>query len=814
MEILPNFTPRVQQAMKMAKQSAISLEHQKVEPLHLLGGVFKVQNSFFQALNNNTVFKSLNFDDYLKVYIAPSQTFSLKDLTYSKSFKNTLRDSVDLANNYGHDYVGIEHVLVCLLNLADLKFFFDEIDLNSKELSIQIKKSLEGDIEQKDKQIKNFNEKQKEPKKTETPELHPNLSKFASNFTDLAQQGKFDKVVCRSESISELIEVLCRRTKNNPLILGEAGVGKTALAEGLAQKIIEGDIPEFLEGKNIYSLNLNNIIAGTKYRGQFEERLKDLVEEVKSDDSNILFIDEIHTLVGAGNSEGGMDAANILKPMLARGEIRCIGATTIKEFKNSIEKDAALNRRFQPVHISEPSIKQAYQIMQNLAPSYESFHKVKYRKNALKAAVDLSSRYIQDRSLPDKAIDVIDEAASKVKIKNFHKPPEIKNIESSLESLIDQEQKTTDVDRRKTLGICIDDLFEKYQKILDDWQKSFESKPVYVSELDIQEVISHKTSIPISIISASSDEKYLNLKNNLKKDIIGQEAAIDSIYNSVIRSACGLTNPEKPAGTFLFLGKTGTGKTLTSKKISKHIFGGENKIIKFNMGEFSEPVSSSKFIGSSPGYVGYEDGSALVDKVRKNPYSVVLFDEIEKAHPEVLKVLLNILDEGSLVDNFGRKASFKNCLIILTGNLGSEIIEKGSASIGFGVQNNQDLIKEKLKDKVQSFFSPEFANRIDEIIVFSSFKDADYHKIINIQLKKVNEKLKGKKIKIHIDASIKKYFAEKLNKIDLGARPIERIFQKEIEALLAKNILLKNIVNGDKVFFTYVKDKISFSVER
>ena len=804
MEILPNFTPRVQQAIKIAKQDAIDLKHEKVEPIHLLSGIFKVQNSFFEALHQNTTLKSIDFKDYIRKYIKENLSFDISELTYSKTFKNVLRDSVDLASVYTHDYVGIEHILVNLLSLSDLKFFFEEIGIKSEELSLQIRSTLEGEVIEKSEQIKDAEKKKRNvtpPPSLIESKTNSNLQKYAINFTELAKQGKFDKVVCRNENINQIIEILCRRTKNNPVILGEAGVGKTALIEGLAQKIISSDIPDFLQNKNIYSLNLNHIVAGTKYRGQFEERLKEVIEEVKSDETNILFIDEIHTIVGAGSAEGSMDAANILKPMLARGEIRCIGATTTKEYKNSIEKDAALTRRFQVVNVEEPTTSQSYEILKNICPQYESFHQVKYRKNALKAAVDLSSRYIMNRCLPDKAIDIIDEAASKVKIQNFNKPEELKKIEFDLESLIDQEQTTSDLSRKEVLGECIDDLFEEYQSILDDWQNSFKSKPIYVKESDIQEVISNKTSIPISIISSSSDEKYLNLKNNLKKEIIDQPQAIDSIYNSIIRSACGLNDSDKPAGTFLFLGKTGTGKTLTAKKICKFIFGGENKIIRFDMGEFSESVSSSKLTGSAPGYVGYENGSLLIDKVRKNPYSVILFDEIEKAHPEVLKVLLSILDEGKLSDNFGRTASFKNCLIILTGNLGSDIIEKANITIGFNSSNNEDLIKEKIKEKAQNHFSPEFVNRLDDIIIFSPFSESGYEKIINMQIKKVNEKLKSKKIKISLDKSIIDFFISELKSINLGARPIERLFQKEVESILAEKMLTKKIEPGAKVSF-------------
>ena len=815
MEFLPNFTPRVQQAIKIAKKESFENKNELVEPIHLLFGILRVQSSLMNSLATSTMLSKIDKEEYLKGFAPPTKNFDPSKLTYSKTFKNVLRESVDLAASYTHDYVGIEHILVCLLNLSELSYFFDGIGLDSKELSFQIKTVLEGEVIEKADEIKALKKMKSKPKQFSPPAQveSENLFKYAINFTDLASQGKFDKVVCRDESLNSLIEILCRRTKNNPIILGEAGVGKTAIVEGLAQKIISGNVSDFLIDKKIYSLNLSHLIAGTKYRGQFEERLKDFIDEIKSDENSILFIDEIHTLVGAGNAEGGMDAANILKPMLARGDIRCIGATTLKEYKQTIQKDAALDRRFQPLVIEEPSTKQCYDILNNLSRQYENFHQIKYRKNALKAAVNLSSRYITDRYLPDKAIDIIDEAGSKVKLKHFHKPKEVASIESNLELLIDQEQKCSDLDRKKTLEKCIDDLFEEYQTILEDWQRSLKDRSIYVTELDIQEVISSKTSIPISILSSSSDEKYLNLKKNLKKEIFGQDKAIDAIYNSIIRSACGLNNPDKPAGTFLFLGKTGTGKTLTAKKISKYIFGGEDKIIKFDMGEFSESVSSSKLIGSSPGYVGYEEGSMLIDKVRKNPYSVILFDEIEKAHPEVLKVLLSILDEGKLSDNFGRVANFKNCLIILTGNLGSEIIEKSSGSIGFTQESSEDLIKEKIKDKVKNFFSPEFANRIDELIIFACFTEAEYKKIINLQVKTLNEKLKTKKIKVSLDESMINFCIKELEDINLGARPIERIFQKEIESTLAEGMLTKSIENDSKICFHREDKKSIYKIE-
>ena len=792
MEPLPNFTPRVQQAIKLAKQDAIANKNQFAEPIHLLFGIFRVQNTFFKSVSALSSLDIDNQKDYIKNIIFPSENFDLNKFTYSKSFKNILRKSVKLASNYSHDYVGIEHVLVCLLSDPDICLVFEDFNVNPKLLASQIELSLSGD----DLIV---NEDASTNRSQESFPSYPNLSKYCQNLTESAKEGKFDKVVCRDDSISKIIEILCRRTKNNPIILGEAGVGKTAIVEGLCQKISSNEVPDHLINKNIFSLNLSNLIAGTKYRGQFEERLQDLISEIVNNPECILFIDEIHTIMGAGSAEGGLDAANILKPLLSRGKLKCIGATTSKEYKKSIEKDSALERRFQPILLEEPTAKECALILDSIIPQYEIFHQVKYRKNAIKAAIDLSCRYLTDRQLPDKAIDILDEAGSKVKLKTFNKPDEAKKIESSIESLIEEEQSCEDLEKKKVLGMCIDSLFEKYQSILDDWQSSRKLKKAFVSIEDIQEIISSKTKIPLSVISTDSNEKFLNLKKNLSKEIIGQSQAIDSIYNSVLRFASGLNNPGKPMGTFLFLGKTGTGKTLTAKKIAKYIFGGEKKIIRFDMGEFSDSVSSNKLVGSSPGYVGYEEGSSLVDSVRKNPYSVILFDEIEKAHPEVLKVLLSIMDEAELKDNFGRVADFSNCFIVLTGNLGTEIIEKSSGVVGFSQSSNSDLIKEKIKSKVESFFTPEFANRIDETIIFSDFSDQSFIKIINLELKKLNSKLSNKKIKVSLDDSIIDHCLKELSDINLGARPIERIFSQVIEFNLSKHLLKKKITSGDKV---------------
>jgi len=816
MDMLPNFTPRVQQAIKIAKNLCVQSRVKSVDPIHLIYGIFKVQDTLFFSMGGEAALSLKELKKAVLNFSPPTISKNERiDINYSRSFKILLRDSSKLAISYGHDYVGVEHVFLSLQSNPNVQNLFLNFDLDPDVIFQAVQTTLEGDVEEKRKDLKKFLNSVKENNlKAKVQKDHdPNpLEQFSINYTTLASQGKFDEVVSREDEINQVIEILCRRVKNNPIILGEAGVGKTALIEGLSQRIVSKQVPEILLNCEVFSLNFNSILAGTKYRGQFEERLKDILQQAESSEKNILFIDEVHTLMGAGNAEGGMDAANILKPLLARGDLKCIGATTLKEFKNSIEKDSALSRRFQSVLVSEPSKKDCLNILKSLAPEYEAFHQVIFRKNALEAAVELSSRYINDRFLPDKAIDIIDEAASKARVKNFHRPEEILNLESSLESLIDQEESTTDKERRKVLAECVDDLFEKYQTILDDWQKTISKKKIYISKENIEEVISQKVKIPLSIISSSSDDKYLKLESNLKKEIIGQDAAIQKICQSIHRSACGLNNPQKPAGVFLLLGRTGTGKTFMAKQVSKFIYGGEDKIIRIDMGEFSESSSSSKITGSSPGYVGYEDGSNLVDQVRKKPYSVILFDEIEKAHPDVLKSLLLILDEGKLSDNYGRSADFKNCLIILTGNLGSDILDKPSQSVGFlsnGV--NQDIINEKINNLACKHFSPEFVNRISDIVIFSNFSDDHYTKIISIYMQTLNKRLKAKKILISISSNVLDFLVSKLKDLNLGARPIERLFNQHIESILCESILSKDIVNNDTVKFDYVNKKFTYS---
>lgn len=799
-----NFTPRVHQALKISKKIAIALKHELVTEQHFFCGLFKVQTSFFKKIMDS----STDINDVISFITKekpPLQNFKLENLTFGKNLKLILQKSVNTAELYGHEYIGIEHVLINLLQDQLLKSLLKEFNVNINKSIDTIKLFLDGSI--------NTNHT---PTVSESPKNHfiqqknllnqelENYS-FCQNLQHFADQGHYSNLSFSDDLFNQLIEILSRKTKNNPLIIGDPGVGKTAFVEYLAHKISTGDVPSNLISKKVVSLNLGSLVAGTKYRGQFEERLKNFISFVDSFGDIILFIDEIHSITGVGQAEGGMDAANILKPSLARGTITCIGATTFKEYKTIFSKDTALDRRFQLIDLPEPNKATCLKILKSIAKSYEKFHHITFRKNVFEACYNLSSKYINDRFLPDKAIDLLDESAAKVKLTKLKKPEDICLIEKEIELLMDKSPKEKPSDQK------IDQLFSKYQKLLDKWNNSIDKEKTYVNKSHIEELISQKTKVPLKIIQSSDGKNFLKLKNQLSKFIIGQEESLDLIQSSILRAVCGLNNENKPLSSFLFLGQTGTGKTFTAKKVSDFVFGGENSFVRIDMGEFSESSSVSKLTGASPGYIGYNDRSSLIDRVSRNPYSLILFDEIEKAHPDVLKVLLSILDEGVLTSSSGQKVKFNNCLIIMTGNLGSEVVDKQGNSIGFSTSNTKNLVKDKIIEKSRQYFSPEFFNRIDELVIFNSFTDDDYRRIINNYLLSLNKKLDSKSIKVQIEESIFKFFISEINKMNLGARPIERLFKNYIETPLAK-IILKSQDSSSKTISFFFDKEVKTSV--
>lgn len=642
------------------------------------------------------------------------------------------------------------------------------------------------------------------------------LKQYATDLTNLAYEGKVDSVIGRNEQIDRVIQILSRRNKNNPCLIGEPGVGKTAIVEGLAKKIIEKNVPENMQEKRIYSLDLASLVAGAKYRGDFEDRIKKCITEIKKSKDIILFIDEIHNIVGAGSAEGAIDAANILKPILARGEIQLIGATTIEEYRKYIEKDAALERRFSPIMIEEPNMKQTVEILKGLKEKYEKHHNIIISNKAIEECVNLSQRFITDRFMPDKAIDLLDEASSRAKMRTYTLPKSIKKTE----------EKVNEIEKEKNDAIALQDFERaaqlrdneitqrnKLEKEKENWRQEKINDNVVLNANDIREVVSNLTKIPLTKITQTENSKLNDLQNDLKKKIIGQDYAIESVTNAIKRGRIGINDPNKPICSFLFLGSTGVGKTELSRVLAKSLFGSENSIIRLDMSEYMEAHSVSKIIGSPPGYVGYEEGGQLTKKVRNNPYSIILIDEIEKAHHEVINVLLQILDEGSLTDASGRKVNFRNTIIIMTSNVGSEFITENK-KIGFTSKNLEMLDKNKdIYNALKKEFRPEFLNRIDEVIIFNKLNKENLIKIISIEIQNLQKRLSKRKIKINVEDKVKEYICE--NEIDsnYGAREVKRKLQRLIENVIAEKIVNEELKNNQEINFKFINNKICTQIQ-
>lgn len=798
MDSTPNFTPRAQDALKKARKLAIDFKSSRVDVEHLLLGLVSQGRGLLRE-----IFDLSGYDiDFFREHIEknmPIGKSKTEEIPFTKDFKAILELAYKSADSLQQSYVGTEHLLIAIIqyNSPKTQDFFLDAAINKQSLSIGIKSYLLESSQiftslEAEKNLSSDHETNesaqsgngKSSKKTA-------LESYAINYNELASQGKFNKVICRQESLDQLTEILCRKNKNNPIILGEPGIGKTALVEGLALSIVKSECSEYLMGHNIFGLDLASMIAGTKYRGQFEERLKNLINELKELPKLILFIDEMHTLVGAGSAEGSMDAANILKPMLARGEIRCIGATTFNEYKKHIEKDGALARRFQPVDVSEPSAEDCKKILRGIVDNYEGFHNVKYDDDALDLCVSLSMKYIHDRHLPDKAIDIMDQAGSKVKIANFKRPKKAKEIEAELEHLMKEEDQCVSVAAKSDLSTRQDILFKEYKKVLAKWSDSNQNKNFTVTKEDVYFILSKKLNIPIDKISETSEKQFLNLEKEINKIVIGQEDAISSICKALIRNKAGLKSDVKPIGSFLLLGQSGVGKTHTAKIVAEKLFGSKENFININMSEYSESFTGSKLIGAAPGYVGYEKSGDLTEQVRKKPYSVILFDEIEKAHSNVTQTLLQILDEGSVQDNMGRKIDFKNCVIFITGNIGSQIAQ-GNVGVGFAAASKQyqeQEIQERVKKEALKALSPEFLNRLDEIIIFNSFDETNYGRIVDLHIDELVYRLKDQNIKLTISKPVKNIITEECLKLKDGARPIARVLENLITNPLSEKLL-------------------------
>lgn len=806
-------TERAQVVILEAENESEKFKHGYVGTEHVLLGILKEDGYAARLLKKHGV-DSENIKAMIQRYLGYGDIKKFDDnILLTPRTKRVVDESFVEAKKLNHRYVSPEHILLALLNQEEGMAYtiLRSLNINFSIISEELMVFLSGSYEDKVSDGKAM----ENGKKKNTPML----DKYGRDLTSLSREGGLDPVIGREAETQRLLEVLCRRIKNNPCLIGEPGVGKTAVVEGLAQRIVQGNIPEILKNKRVITLDLTSMIAGAKYRGEFEERLKKTMEEIVKDRDIIIFIDEIHTIIGAGGAEGAIDASNILKPALARGEIQCIGATTIDEYRKYIEKDSALERRFQPITVGEPTKEETLEILKGLRDKYEAHHRVEITDEALEAAVNLSDRYITDRFMPDKAIDLIDEGAAKVRIQSLTAPPDLKELEERIEN-IDKEKeeaiRVQDFERAASLRDKQKELKDKLGSLKENWNTQNSIKTLIVDSENIANVVSAWTKIPIQKLTESESERLLNLEEILHKRVVGQEEAVKSIARAVRRARVGIKDPNRPIGSFIFLGPTGVGKTELSKALADAMFGDENSIIRVDMSEYMESHSVSKMIGSPPGYVGHDDGGQLTEAVRRKPYSIVLFDEIEKAHPDIFNVLLQIMEDGRLTDGKGKIVNFKNTIIIMTSNVGAHQIKK-QKSIGFNSNNfyknetEYEKMKESILEELKQKFKPEFLNRIDDTIVFHKLSDGDLEKIIDLMLESIKERLKGREIYLNFEEDSKKFLLSKGIDLDYGARPLRRLIIKEIEDRLSEEILQGKIRIGDKVKVSKLENKLVFS---
>ena len=792
------FTEKAEKAMKFSQEIAAELGHSYVGTEHLLYGLIKEGSGIAarvlqsQGMTDDKILKQI------EELIGRGEKMNEQPLGLTPRTKRVLELSFREARKIGHNYIGTEHLLLGILK-------------EGESVAVRIMMDLGVDPQKLfNEMLKMLNEEAPSaggsPKTSKSYSNTPVLNQFGRDLTEMAREAKFDPVVGREKEIERVVQILSRRTKNNPCLIGEPGVGKTAIAEGLAQKIVDGNIPETLKGKRVVTLDLSSMVAGAKYRGEFEERLKKALEEIKKSGNVILFIDEMHTIIGAGAAEGAIDASNILKPSLARGEIQVIGATTFDEYRKHVEQDAALERRFQPITVSEPTKEEAIVILKGLRDQYEAHHRVKITDGALVAAVNLSDRYITDRFLPDKAIDLIDEAGSRVRLRSFTAPPDLKELEEKAEKL-----------KKEKEDAIISQEFEKAAKIRDEeqrikdelekakssWRQKNQTTTDVVDEEEIAGIVADWTGIPVKRLAEEETERLMNMEEELHKRVVGQDEAVKALSKAIRRGRVGLKDPKRPVGSFIFLGPTGVGKTELSKALAEVLFADENAMIRIDMSEYMEKHSVSRLVGSPPGYVGYEEGGQLTEKVRRNPYSVVLFDEIEKAHPDVFNILLQILEDGRLTDSQGRVIDFRNTVIIMTSNVGARLITEPKR-LGFGSGNEDKArdykdMKDNVMGELKRTFRPEFLNRIDEIIVFHPLEQEHLIKIVSIMMELLSKRLKDNDIDMEVTEEAKELLAKKGFDQVFGARPLRRAIQSMVEDKLAEEMLEGRVKAGDKV---------------
>lgn len=803
------FTERARKVVYLAQQEAARLGHNVVGTEHLLLGLLSEGEGVAAKALESLDIRLDKIRDEVEKIIGSGETNPFGEIPFTPRAKRVLELAVDEGRQLGHNYVGTEHILLGLIR-------------EGEGVAAQVLKNLGADLDRVRKEViallgGNTGGYSEQPGVPRGSNKTPTLNQFGRDLTDLAKIGKLDPVIGRENEIERVIQVLSRRTKNNPVLIGEPGVGKTAIAEGLAQKIVNGTVPEVLQNKRVITLDMGSMVAGSKYRGEFEERMKKVMEEIRNAGDVVLFIDEMHTLIGAGAAEGAIDAANILKPALARGELQCIGATTLDEYRKHVEKDAALERRFQPIKIGEPSKEEAVQILNGLRDRYEAHHRVKISDVAITAAVNLSDRYITDRFLPDKAIDLIDEAASKVRLKTTITPPDLKKLEDQV-GVLQQEKEAAIKNEEFEKAADLRDKEQKLRQQLDNLRNEWKNKrgmnePV-VSEEDIAEVVASWTGIPVSKLEQAETERLLKMEEILHERVIGQNEAIEVISKAIRRARAGLKDPKRPIGSFIFLGPTGVGKTELARAVAEAMFGDENSVIRIDMSEYMERHTVSRLVGSPPGYVGFEEGGQLTERVRRKPYSVILLDEIEKAHPEVFNILLQVLEDGRLTDSHGRTVDFRNTVVVMTSNVGANLIDH-QGTIGFQVsqdeeEDNYRKMKDKVLDELKKTFRPEFLNRVDEVIVFHALTRDQIKQIVDLMIMPVTKQLNEKGLGLEVTNEAKDILVQEGYDPMFGARPLRRAVQRLIENPLSEEILKGNLEPGKTIRTKVEQEHISF----
>jgi ATP-dependent Clp protease ATP-binding subunit ClpC len=824
-EAMNNFTPRAQQVLALARKEADRFNHNFVGTEHILLGLIKLgQGVAVNVLQKMGLdLETVRMEVEKQVGTGPDQKVA-GNIPYTPRVKKVLSLASKEAKALNHTYVGTEHILLGLLREGDgvaarvLKNLDVDIELTRQEILKELDPNFAAQEEQQAAAGSGTSEgaSSDKPAEKKGEVKTPALKAFGRDLTEIARKGDMDPVIGRKNEIERVIQILCRRTKNNPVLLGEAGVGKTAIVEGLAQEIAKGNVPELLRDKRVITLDLALMVAGTKYRGQFEERIKAVMDEIRRAKNIILFIDELHTIVGAGSAEGTMDASNIIKPALSRGEMQCVGATTLNEYRKYIEKDAALERRFQSVQVDQPTVDEAILILKGLRPKYEEHHKAEITDIAIENAVKLSDRYITGRFLPDKAIDVMDEAGSRARIAAMTRPPELKDLEGEIEEIKGRKEKAIreqDFEGAAAMRDREKHAKDRMEKALNDWRTSRSDKRVKVDEDEILQVVSKWTGVPLKRMEQDEKQKLLDIEKTLGHSVIGQSEAVNALGKALRRSRADLKDPKRPIGTFMLLGPTGVGKTHLAKALAEQMFGDAKSLIQLDMSEYMEKFTVSRLVGSPPGYVGYEEGGQLTEQVRRKPYSVVLFDEIEKAHPDVMNMLLQIMEEGKLTDSQGRVVDFRNTIVLMTSNVGAELIKKQGV-MGFGAVSEEatyEKMREKIVDESKRVFKPEFLNRLDDVIVFHSLSKPDLIRILDLEIAKVDARLKPRGLTLVLDDKAKDFLVTKGYDPTYGARPMRRAVERYLEDPLAEERLRGSIVDGEPVNVTAEGDKLVFS---